>query len=594
MSFYKKWEYRIVFLSAILCFSSVFSIAQTTTVNLSATQDTYVRSNSVNTNYGSNTNLSVGTFLGRVILGGGNTYYFTRSFVQFDVSSIPQNAIIESARLKIKRSSTISGSNPFIVRLLTTSWDESTVTFNAQPTISTMSYDQSTTYNFSNDTMYYDVKDMTQRMVYQSAVNYGWAIQVTNESLSGVSGGTFYSSESSYIPELEVTYSLPMTVSNCTISHESFPGSNDGSIAPIIAGGSCGSSQNYTYEWIEGSTGNVVGSTLNLDGVGAGWYGLHVSCHNAADLYMAFLVGTLCSQTQISFRPGTDYIQGSDLIHSSAFGIVWDDVAWGLTSTIECNDNSGTYSKYLYQFYVWLDPNTTYSQADMTLVGNQHTNSVDNSGNIQMITQDWNGNYATWNTTPTSNSGSQIGIAATSSSTENAVLNILSYINSWKADNSTNHGFIAQLNNYGTSYTEILSYYASSTNPSANSPKIDFILDLSDNNCNPYYAELKRELDGGFTVARLGELKFTFDEEYPTSKEFLDFKIYSADRSVPVSCDNSGNFIGIASPVSYQLDDGRYVIDLSNVSGFNDGEFYVLELRTAKGDKRYLKFLFTN
>ena len=589
MSSYRSFLPHVLPIVAFIFIFGFLSRSQTTVV-LDAVQDTYVRNNAPTNNYGGSTTISVGTFR-RLIIGGGYVTYFTRSFIEFDFSSIPSNAIIESATLKLKKGISRFGDASFVIRRLTTSWDEDSVTFTDQPDISTMGYDEYTSYTFSNDTMLFDLTDLTQRMVYGSVPNYGWSIQVTDENQTVNTGGSFYSSESTYMPVLEVTYSLPMIVSNCTINHESFPGANDGSILPSLKGGPCGNFGNYGYEWIDGSTGNTIGTTLNLEGVGAGWYGLHVWCNHGPEFYMAFLVGTLCSQTEITFRPGKNYIQGALLRHGNLYGLITDDMAFGLTSNIECFDSpSDLFAKYLYQFYVWLDPNITYSQADMTLIGNQHNNTVDNSGNIQMITQEWNGNYATWNITPTSNSGSLIDIAATSSPAENAVLDILSYINSWKTDNSTNYGFIAQLDYYGTGNHEGLSYYGSSMYPSVNSPKINFTLDLSQNNCNPYYAELKRELDGGYTVARLGELKFTFDEEYTTSKDYLDFKIYNTSRSVVASCDNSGNVTGIASPEAYQQDDGRYTLQLS----LTDGEFYVLELRTAKGDKRYLKFLFTN
>lgn len=108
------------------------------------------------------------------------------------------------------------------------------------------------------------------------------------------------------------------------------------------------------------------------------------------------------------------------------------------------------------------------------------------------------------------------------------------------------------------------------------------------------HAELKKKLDGGFTLAVEDQLKFTYDEEYAVSPSYLPFNIYDKQRSIVASSDLLGVTTGISSPLNYQEDDARYIIDLSTVSGMPEGEFYTLEVIDTKGNKKYLKFFYKN
>lgn len=108
------------------------------------------------------------------------------------------------------------------------------------------------------------------------------------------------------------------------------------------------------------------------------------------------------------------------------------------------------------------------------------------------------------------------------------------------------------------------------------------------------YAELRNKVDGGYALAVGGRLKFTYDEEYAVSPSYLPFNIYDKQRSIVASSDLLGVTTGISSPLNYQEDDARYIIDLSTISGMPDGEFYTLEVIDTKGNKKYLKFFYKN
>lgn len=108
------------------------------------------------------------------------------------------------------------------------------------------------------------------------------------------------------------------------------------------------------------------------------------------------------------------------------------------------------------------------------------------------------------------------------------------------------------------------------------------------------YAELRKNVDGGSILVLEGLLKFTYDEEYAIAINYLPFKIYDKQRSIVASSDGQGNVTGISTPLVYQEDDARYVIDLSTVSSMSINEFYTLEVIDSKGSKKYLKFFYKN
>lgn len=113
-------------------------------------------------------------------------------------------------------------------------------------------------------------------------------------------------------------------------------------------------------------------------------------------------------------------------------------------------------------------------------------------------------------------------------------------------------------------------------------------------NAETDYAELRKKVDGGNILVMEGLLKFTYDEEYAIAVNYLPFNIYNTQRSIVASSDGLGSVTGISTPLVYQEDDARYVIDISAVSSMSVGEFYTLEVIDSKGNKKYLKFFYKN
>ena len=105
-----------------------------TVIELSATQDTYVTSNLPNDNWGTSNWLRLGYNL------ASPNYGAVRIFLKFDLSSIPSQAVINSARFRIyMHTATPSGDQSMGVqaRHLVSNWSENAVTWNSgsfQPT----------------------------------------------------------------------------------------------------------------------------------------------------------------------------------------------------------------------------------------------------------------------------------------------------------------------------------------------------------------------------------------------------------------------------------------------------------------------------
>lgn len=104
------------------------------------------------------------------------------------------------------------------------------------------------------------------------------------------------------------------------------------------------------------------------------------------------------------------------------------------------------------------------------------------------------------------------------------------------------------------------------------------------------YAILRRELDGGYYLARNGKLSFKYDEEYADTDAKLKFNIYNLRNQLVAS--NTSMPLGI-QPSSY-YGDNRYTLNIASCSftpGGNLGSgYYILEVINEKNEKRFLRF----
>ena len=104
---------------------SILPGAVTRTFTLEATQDAYISSAFPNTNFGGTQNLNLGWQI-----GGQEAM---RILLQFDLSAIPANAIINSARWELFQTQSIpvnDGGMDFRAQFMTQSWSQNSVTWN--------------------------------------------------------------------------------------------------------------------------------------------------------------------------------------------------------------------------------------------------------------------------------------------------------------------------------------------------------------------------------------------------------------------------------------------------------------------------------
>lgn len=109
------------------------------------------------------------------------------------------------------------------------------------------------------------------------------------------------------------------------------------------------------------------------------------------------------------------------------------------------------------------------------------------------------------------------------------------------------------------------------------------------------YRKVERQLTADFSYALEGKVKFVLDEEYDMSTgKYIPVKLYSDKNQLLANVTLSGAATGNLSPLPYQFEDNRYVLDISTVPGIATGNYYYLEFTNTKNDKRYFKFYYKN
>ena len=115
-----------------------------------------------------------------------------RSLIQFDISSIPANATIQSATLSLffapgsdeGKHYGFFGSNSAYIQRITSSWDEHTVTWNTQPTTTTLNRvsiagSTSATQNYPS----IDVAQLIKDMLGDPSHSFGFMLKLQSETV---------------------------------------------------------------------------------------------------------------------------------------------------------------------------------------------------------------------------------------------------------------------------------------------------------------------------------------------------------------------------------------------------------------------------
>ena len=106
-------------------------------VSLVSSADSYVRQDAAGTNYGTAVLMDVGS------MKDGGTSKNRRSFVEFDVSSIPASSTVSSATLTLCATAVPGVTRTYDVHAVSADWVETTITWTNQPSVAFQTYDWS-------------------------------------------------------------------------------------------------------------------------------------------------------------------------------------------------------------------------------------------------------------------------------------------------------------------------------------------------------------------------------------------------------------------------------------------------------------------
>lgn len=563
-------------------------------VTLYATEDAHTYSGSTSTNYGTLGTMNVS------VVSGPQVY---RSYVKFDFSSIPTDAVITSAVLKFTPSGSENITNPSQLQLDlgNTNWYETGINHSSSISNNPL-YTTLTNSTFTGGKRQFIVTDWVQKLVEESISNYGFRLKKTDETT--VLNTTYFTREDatqSNRPQLVIQYYLRSYVSAATIVHTSSLSSTDGSISPTIANGS---DATMTYRWYN-SSGTQIATTQNLTSVGKGWYGLKYYGTTAGDVtYQAFVVGTECEDVSITFDPGPDYMDDANikdwLVGSGTTVANYKSINYGaepVETAQRAQSTSWFNERTLMRFRLWIDPACQVNTANLTLTGNSHsTAGAVNESLFTLNTSNWSEAGVSFQGRPTSTATGQISIATIPTGSSNLTVDIASFFNNWKTNNPANYGFVFQLQSYASNLLRRMQFNSSDATTPSLRPKIEFSITSS---CGfNSYSELITNTDAGFATTYRNILKFFFVEEYMIDAgKKLPLKIYNEDNVAIAGIDFNGSAIpGISltlPAVNYVTDKNFVSLSLSGLS-LTTGKFYTLEFTNTLGEKKYLKFKYTN
>ncbi len=198
-------------------FFSASAFAQTTLVLQPGAEgkDSGIPSYYPTTNYGTTNQLNA---MAWTIAGDPSN---ARTLIDFDLSSLPSNAIITSATLNLffnPDASSIyqnSGKNAMWIETITSSWNESTVTWNTKPTVTTTNRVSVPASTSATQNYTINVTQLLKDKIANPASNHGWMMSLQAEDpYASVMLASSDHSNAALHPKLVITYILPLS-SNC-------------------------------------------------------------------------------------------------------------------------------------------------------------------------------------------------------------------------------------------------------------------------------------------------------------------------------------------------------------------------------------------
>ena len=290
----------------------------------------------------------------------------TRVLIDFDLSSIPQGATVNTANLYLYnypnapscngQHSQLSGPNNMYIEKISTAWDEQTVSWSNQPATSLLNQQSIPPSTSSNQDYVIGVSAIVQDMIDNPLTSHGFMLRLQNESYyRSVVFGSSDNISPALRPKIIITYVVNSIVGTINGTDVTCKDACDGTATASATGGQGG----YTYLWDDPSSQNTATAT----GLCAGNYSVLITDANGTTETLTY---TINEPTIMNVS-----ISGSN---ASSFG--------DCDGTAMANTTGGTpgYS------YSWNDPSSQYGSSALGLCAGTYIVTVtDTNGCIQYL-----------------------------------------------------------------------------------------------------------------------------------------------------------------------------------------------------------------
>ena len=403
--------------------------------------DADINSSLPTTNFGTSASLDASRDVNNVIIRGN---------LQFDLSSIPVNAIINSAQLTLFGVAH-SGINPCYLQKNIAPWAPTTITWNTA--VATTAVGQIALAQSASSTQNYvlDVKAFVQDMVNVPATNYGFTLVKQDETSTGAM--VFASSDnrgSAYRPQLVISYSLPMDIKGY-MTPATGAASANGALNVTIQNGV----PPYTYSWSDGSTTKDIFSKL------PGLYTLLVTDNLGNQTKKHFIIGA--ENTPITVTIAPDGLSGKDgMIQVRDNGTLINDNYKNNVNTQATRATASGWltSRSLIEFDLFSIPtNAVVNNASLQLFGNGHNPlNRPNDSYLLQNSAPWLEETLTWGNQPGTLASPSIYMPGTTSANQNTTLDVTGQVQNWVQNPASNYGWKLKLADEVTASYTILNY----------------------------------------------------------------------------------------------------------------------------------------
>lgn len=560
---------------------------------------------------------------------GTNT--LTNSILKFDFNTLPVEAIIVSATLKLTLKSTTTATTDITIERIQEAWTSGSVSWPGPAVHTADAIALTVPVLASGAVQSVDVTKHVQNMSNYSYNNLGWILRLTDQTFTSPDELIeFYPMENAtFAPEIEIEYVLPLKIT-CVPTHNtsSATSSNwDGSVQINLSGGSgeykvfrldkvdqLNSSIENTYSVIYSSNNtNTIGTSQFFSSRAPGLYVvslrdlLYYTSSNTTEekkayytKYLYFVIGQEGAVTS-GFIADYRYVgQASIGVNlGTFFPEDYANITYGTTgnpAALRANDSGtnsyGSSTGVAYQsssflnLNMYFDPNIEYINPTINFRGwtsffQTHTSSnaveynlVDGTANGH-----WNPRVVTWNSRPSIITSPNITLPQTATlngytpnHTYDAI-DISGFIDQWKNPAFENNGIQIGLDDYGLYPTSAGRGYKYMNK---NTTYFEFSFTIKEPNTTAY-ASLNRKLSGSYYHCDIDNLLLhvKYDEEYIDQDGNLSFTIKNSagiNASIPIP------------QVVYG--DNRIDFDVSTLAI----GFYILEVRNEKNETFYLRF----